>query len=202
MHILLPCLQQSQAEHQLLAANLLLQLDQLEDSSGRSMFREEAMEVLLESMVCEENSATQILSAFILSNLGGTYSWTGEPYTVAWLVKKAGLTSLYHRNMIRNFDWLDQSLQDTGTDTWCSKIGRSIIKGGIPLFHALEKGLKSKVRRVSRDCLTAIAWLGYEIATTPNELRYSACEILLSGIEQFLHPGLDLEERLLACLCV
>lgn len=75
------------------------------------MFREEAMEVLLESMVCEENSATQILSAFILSNLGGTYSWTGEPYTVAWLVKKAGLTSLYHRNMIRNFDWLDQSLQ-------------------------------------------------------------------------------------------
>lgn len=202
MHILLPCLQQSQAEHQLLAANLLLQLDQLEDSSGRSMFREEAMEVLLESMVCEENSATQILSAFILSNLGGTYSWTGEPYTVAWLVKKAGLTSLYHRNMIRNFDWLDQSLQDTGTDTWCSKIGRSIIKGGIPLFHALEKGLKSKVRRVSRDCLTAIAWLGYEIATSPNELRYSACEILLSGIEQFLHPGLDLEERLLACLCI
>ena len=93
-------------------------------------------------------------------------------------------------------------LQDAGTDSWCSKIGRSIIKCGIPLFHALEKGLKSKIRRVSRDCLTAIAWLGYEIAASPNELRYSACEILLSGIQQFLHPGLDLEERFLACLCI
>lgn len=82
-----------------------------ENSSSKSVFRKEAMQVLLQSIASEESSNSQLLSAFILSNIGGTYAWTGESYTVAWLVKKAGLTSMYHRNMIRNFDWLDQSLQ-------------------------------------------------------------------------------------------
>lgn len=69
------------------------------------------MEVLLESLASEGSPSTKALSAFILSNLGGTYAWTGEPYTVAWLLKKTGLTSSRHRNMIRNFDWSDPSLQ-------------------------------------------------------------------------------------------
>lgn len=92
--------------------------------------------------------------------------------------------------------------QDAGIDNWSGKIARRIIKLGNPIFHALEKGLKSKTKRVSRDCLTAIAWLGCEIVKGPNDMRHSACEILLSTIEQYLHPGLELEERLLACLCI
>ncbi|KAJ0091794.1 hypothetical protein Patl1_25043 [Pistacia atlantica] len=195
-------LQQLQPDYQILAANLLLQLDALENSSGKSVFREDAMQVLLKSMASEESSNTQLLSSFIFSNIGGTFSWTGEPYTVAWLVKKASLSSFCLRNMIRNFDWLDQSLQDAGIDSWSSKIAKSIIEIGKPVFHALEKGLKSNIRRVSRDSLTAIAWLGCEIAKSPNSLRYSACEILLGGVEEFLYPGLELEDRLLACLCI
>lgn len=70
------------------------------------------------------------------------------------------------------------------------------------MFRALEKGLKSKIKRVSLDCLTAISWLGYEIAKSPNNIKNSACDIVLTGIEQFLHPGSELEERFLACLCV
>ncbi|XP_022760584.1 putative E3 ubiquitin-protein ligase LIN-1 isoform X2 [Durio zibethinus] len=202
MDILMTCVCQLPPDYQLLAANLLLQLDTLENSTGKSMFREEAMKVLLQSIASEESSNSQLLSAFILSNIGGTYSWTGESYTVAWLVKKAGLTSLYHRNMIRNFDWLDQSLQDAGIDLWCSKIARSICEFGKPAFVALQKGLKSEIKTVARDSLTTIAWLGCEISKSPNSLRYSACEILLGEVEKFLHPGVDLEERLLACLCI
>ncbi|KAK6930177.1 hypothetical protein RJ641_004271 [Dillenia turbinata] len=185
-----------------MAANLLLQLDNLEDLPGRSTFREEAMEILLKSVVSEESCTAQLLSAYILSNLGGTYSYAGEPYTVAWLVKKSGLTSLHHRNIIKTFNWKDQSLEDTSLETWCSKIARKVIQMGRPVFQALETGLKSNRKRVSRDCLTAIAWIGCGMATSPIDLRYSACEILLSGIEQFLHPGSELEERLLACLCI
>ncbi|XVF28298.1 hypothetical protein REPUB_Repub15cG0018100 [Reevesia pubescens] len=202
MDVLMACVRQLQPDYQLLAANLLLQLDTLENSTGKSMFREEAMQVLLESIASEESSTSQLLSAFILSNIGGTYSWTGESYTVAWLVKKAGLTSLHQRNMIRNFDWLDQSLQDAGIDSWCSRIARSINEFGIPVFIALQKGLNSQIKRVARDCLTTIAWLGCEISKSSNNLRYSACEILLGEVEKFLHPGVDLEERLLACLCI
>jgi hypothetical protein len=96
----------------------------------------------------------------------------------------------------------ENKMQDGVVDSWSSKIGKHVIDVGKPVFHALEKGLRSKAKRVSRDSLTAIAWIGFEIARCPTSLRYSACEILLGGIEQFLHPGLELEERLLACLCI
>lgn len=82
-----------------------------ENTTGKSVFAEEAMQVILKAVASEESSTMQPLSSFILSNIGGTFSWTGEPYTVAWLVKKAGLNSSWLQNMIRNFDWLDQSLQ-------------------------------------------------------------------------------------------
>ncbi|KAL5785199.1 hypothetical protein ACOSQ2_007591 [Xanthoceras sorbifolium] len=202
LHTLMHSLQELDTDYQLLAANLLLQLDTLENLSGKSDFREKPMQILLKSVASEENSSMQLLSSFILANIGGTFSWTGEPYTVAWLVKKAGLTSLCLQNLIKDFDWLDQSLQDAGIDSWCSNLSKSIIAIGKPVFHALGKGLKSKIKRVSQDCLTIIAWLGIEIAKSPNRLKHSACEILLDGVEQFLHPGVELEERLLACLCI
>lgn len=82
-----------------------------EDASGEIVYQEEAVKALLESLTCELNFGAQALSALILSNLGGTYSWLGEPYTVAWLVKKTGLTSLHHKNMIKNYDFADGCLQ-------------------------------------------------------------------------------------------
>ncbi|XP_016495370.2 putative E3 ubiquitin-protein ligase LIN-1 [Nicotiana tabacum] len=202
MGALLLLIQKSQPEYKLLAADLLLQLDMLEETSSKFVYCEEAMEAVLASVTCEENSATQALSAFILSNFGGTCSWSGEPYTIPWLLKKAGLTSLQHKNMIKNVDFSDQCLQDVGIETWCSKVAKCFLRFGSPLFHALEKGLKSNSRSTSRDCLAATAWIGSEIMKAPDDLRYAACEILLSRIEQFVHPGLELEERLLGCLCI
>ncbi|PIN01289.1 hypothetical protein CDL12_26197 [Handroanthus impetiginosus] len=103
--------QNCEPEQRLLAANLLLQLEVLEDKSAKCIYKEEAARALVESLTREESPTTQALSAFILSNLGGTCSWTGEPYTMAWLVKKTGLTLANHRNLIKNYDFLDQSLQ-------------------------------------------------------------------------------------------
>ncbi|ESW10915.1 hypothetical protein PHAVU_009G249000 [Phaseolus vulgaris] len=200
MQILMHCAHQLQPDHQLLAANFLLQLDIL-NSPDKAVFREEAVQILLRAMTSEESSE-QILSASILSNLAGTFSWTGEPYTTAWLLRKTGLTSPYHQNMIKNFNWLDQSLQDTSTDLWCSKIAKCIISLGDSVFHTLDRVLRSKIKRVSRDCLVAIAWLGCHISKSPDSISYSASEIILSGVEQFLHPGMELEERLLACMCM
>ncbi|XP_065863671.1 putative E3 ubiquitin-protein ligase LIN-1 [Euphorbia lathyris] len=202
MHLLMQCIQQLQPDYQLLAANLLLQLDALEHSSDKSVFMEEAIQIILKFIASEENSSLQKLSTFLLANIGGTYTWTGEPYTVALLVKKAGLTSLHHRNLIRDFDWSDQSLQDAGIDSSSSKIAKGIINIGKPVFEVLAKGLRSKTKRISRDSLTAIAWIGCEMAKYPSGLRNSACDILVNGIEQYLHPGIDLDERLLACLCI
>lgn len=82
----------------------------MQNSTSKSEFRKEVVQVLLRGLASQESSE-QILSASILSNLAGTYAWNGESYTAAWLLKKTGLTSPYPQNMIRNFNWLDQSLQ-------------------------------------------------------------------------------------------
>lgn len=194
--------QNSELEYKLLAANLLLQLEVLEDASAKCIYREEAAEALFDSLKCEESPATQALSSFILANLGGTYTWAGEAYTMAWLVKKTGLTLAHHRNLIKTYDFLDQSLQDAGIDSWCSRIAQRMLQLGTRVFDALDKGLNSKTRRVSRESLMATAWLGLELMKGPDELRHAACEILLHSVEQFVHPGFEIEERLLACLCI
>ncbi|GER52179.1 transducin/WD40 repeat-like superfamily protein [Striga asiatica] len=199
---LLVLTQNPDTEYRLLAANLLLQLQVLENTSVKRVHKEEATEIIIDSLTREDYPATQALSAFILSNLGGTYSWTGEPYTTAWLVKKTGLTSAHHRNLIKHFDFHDPSLQDGGIDPWSSRTAQRVLCLGAPVFHALTKGLESNFKRVSRDCLVAAAWLGCELVKGPNELRHSACDILLESIEQYMHPGSELEERLLACLCI
>lgn len=93
-------------------------------------------------------------------------------------------------------------MQDPGIDGWCCKIARRIIDTGKATFCGLQEGLKSQNKSVSKACLIAIAWLSIEISKGPNSLKYSACEVLLDEIAQFLHPGLELEERLLACICI
>ncbi|WJX23529.1 hypothetical protein P8452_12732 [Trifolium repens] len=200
MQILMHCANQLQPNHQILAANIMIQFDTL-NPTDKSLFREEAVKILVRSLTSEESSE-QILSASILSNLAGTYAWTGESYTAAWCLKKTGLNSPYHQNMIRNFNWLDLSLQDTSIDVWCSKIAKCIISVGDSIFYSLEKGLRSKMKKVSRDCLVTISWLGCQLSKSPESLSNSASEIILRGIEQFLHPGMELDERLLACMCM
>ncbi|XP_074570477.1 putative E3 ubiquitin-protein ligase LIN-1 [Curcuma longa] len=202
MHLLMACIRQTEIEHQLMAANLLLQLDMLEQSSGTSVFKEEAMEVLLEAIAQGKSSKIQILAANILSNIGGTYSWTGEPYTTPWLLKRAGLTSTCSRNMIKNIDWLDPCLQDIEINAWSSKAAKSIIKMGDLLFDALEKGIQSKTKIVSHDCLVFLAWLGSEIAIMGSTNAKYSLETLLTEIAQFLYPGSDLDDRVLSCICV
>ncbi|KAL1548460.1 putative E3 ubiquitin-protein ligase LIN-1 isoform X1 [Salvia divinorum] len=194
--------QNSNPEYRILAANVLLHLEVFEDTSAKSMYGEEAAEALFEALYREESPQTQALSSFILANLGGTFSWTGEAYTMAWLVRKTGLNLSQHKNLIKTYDFLDQSLQDGGVDSWCSKIAQRLLQLGTRVFEALDKGLKSKIRRVARESLVATAWLGLELMKGQDELRHAACEILLHSIEQFVHPGFELEERLVACLCI
>ncbi|XP_071727760.1 putative E3 ubiquitin-protein ligase LIN-1 [Rutidosis leptorrhynchoides] len=202
MCVLLLAIQQTQQEYKLLASSLLLQLDILVESQDKVLNREEAFQTLLESLTCEENQDAQQLAAFLLSNLGGTYAWNGESYTIAWLLKKAGLNSMLQKNIVKHIDWSDDTLQESGTEIWSGKVARHILKLGDTVFYSLRKGLNSKNKRVSRDCLASISWIGCEIVKAPDDLRCSACDILLTAIEQYVHPGMELEERLLSCLCI
>ncbi|GKC68233.1 transducin/WD40 repeat-like superfamily protein, partial [Tanacetum coccineum] len=131
--VLLLAIQQTQPEYKVLAASLLLQLDVLEESVDNILNREVAIKTLLESLTCEENPDAQQLAAFILSNLGGTYAWSGESYTIAWLVKKTGLNSMLHKNIVKNIDWLDDTLQQAyeHVGMW----NRSLVRKGCTRHH-------------------------------------------------------------------
>uniref|UniRef100_A0A452YY71 Putative E3 ubiquitin-protein ligase LIN ARM-like domain-containing protein n=1 Tax=Aegilops tauschii subsp. strangulata TaxID=200361 RepID=A0A452YY71_AEGTS len=86
---------------------------------------------------------------------------------------------------------------------WSNKFARAIIGIGVPFISALAKGLQSKVKGTSHDCLVCAAWLASELASLgENDIRYYACEILLLDIVHHLHPGNELDERVLACMCV
>lgn len=65
----------------------------------------------METLLSDDNPDMQILSAFVLSNLGGTFTKTGEPSTSAWLLRKTGLSSSHHMNMIKHHDWSDPALE-------------------------------------------------------------------------------------------
>jgi hypothetical protein len=94
-------------------------------------------------------------------------------------------------------------MQDTEISTWSNKSARAIIKIGVPFISALAKGMQSKVKGTSQDCLICSAWLGSELAALgENAIRYSACEILLHDIASHLHSGNELDERVLACMCL
>jgi hypothetical protein len=94
-------------------------------------------------------------------------------------------------------------VQDTEIGSWSSKSARAIIKIGVPVISALAKGMQSKVKGIVHDCLVCAAWLGSELAAlVEDDIIYSACEVLLRDIACHLHPGYELEERVLACMCL
>ncbi|KAG0500042.1 hypothetical protein HPP92_000114 [Vanilla planifolia] len=202
MPILIACVRQDKNKNQLFAANLLLQLDMLEGTKGTKVFRQEAVGALIEAVVRGDDHSMQSFSSFLLSNLGGTFAWTGESYTAAWLLKKAGLTSACHRNMVRDIDWLDPCLQGSEVSASSRMASKVVIKHGRPVFCALAMGIQSQTRSVQRDCLIACAWLASEMSVRSSRLRNSACEILLDKVASFLHPGTQFDERVLACLTV
>ncbi|KAG0495416.1 hypothetical protein HPP92_000107 [Vanilla planifolia] len=202
MPILIACVRQDKNKNQLFAANLLLQLDMLEGTKGTKVFRQEAVGALIEAVVRGDDHSMQSFSSFLLSNLGGTFSWTGESYTAAWLLKKAGLTSACHRNMVRDIDWLDPCLQGSEASASSRMASKVVIEHGRPVFCALAMGIQSQTRSVQRDCLIACAWLASEMSVRSSRLRNSACEILLDKVASFLHPGTQFDERVLACLTV
>ncbi|XP_020570804.1 putative E3 ubiquitin-protein ligase LIN-1 isoform X2 [Phalaenopsis equestris] len=201
--ILLAFVKQVKNEKQLLAANLLLQLDIMEGTKCRSMFAEAAIGALLDSVETGENPSLQSLSSFILSNIGGTFAWTGESYTAAWLLNKAGLKDSFHRNLVKYVDWLDPCLQDSEICAWNRRAAKVILKSRRSAFCALAKGMRSQQQSVRRNCIITIAWLGSEMEVIRSRrLRYCACEILLDDIASFLHPGTQLDERVIACLTI
>ena len=61
-----------------------------------SIYREEAIEALIEALRKKEFPASQIAALDALSSLPGHMNASGKPYTEAWLLKLAGFDQPYN----------------------------------------------------------------------------------------------------------
>lgn len=69
--------------------------------------------MLLAALSCEDSTSAQTSSSKVLASLGGHFSYTREPATVAWLIKKAGLSPANQKYISGDLGRLDHCMQVT-----------------------------------------------------------------------------------------
>ncbi|XWS59788.1 hypothetical protein CRYUN_Cryun08bG0151600 [Craigia yunnanensis] len=209
MHTFLVYLQMVPMEHQPSIATLLLQLDLLAEPQKMSIYREEAIEALIEGLRRKDFPNQQIIVLDALLSLAGRLTSSGESYIEAWLLKIAGFDQPY--NALMKADWLqkhDKDMTETmegeekAACSWEKRVAFVLCnheKGSI--FKALEECFKSNSLKMAKSCLVIATWLTYMLSTLPDTgVREAASESLLDEFINVLQSSKNLEEKILATL--
>ncbi|KHG00480.1 Putative E3 ubiquitin-protein ligase LIN-1 [Gossypium arboreum] len=202
MHILLACLHKALPEERPLVAALLLQLDLLGDPFRCSVYREEAVEVIIETLDCEKcNEKIQQQSAKALTMLGGRFSYMGEATTESWLLKQAG----FHENLEDSFqkkeigdNFLDEGEEEI--ENWQKKAAIALLNSGNKRFlAALSNSMAKDIPSLARASLVTIAWMScFMHLAGDKDFQAMASSILTPRLLESSNPNRVLEERVLA----
>ncbi|KAB2007724.1 hypothetical protein ES319_D10G049800v1 [Gossypium barbadense] len=202
MHILLACLHKALPEERPLVAALLLQLDLLGDPFRCSVYREEAVEVIIETLDCEKcNDKIQQQSAKALTMLGGRFSYMGEATTESWLLKQAG----FHENLEDSFqkkeigdNFLDEGEEEI--ENWQKKAAIALLNSGNKRFlAALSNSMAKDIPSLARASLVTIAWMSCFLHLAGDkDFQAMASSILTPRLLESLNSNRVLEERVLA----
>ncbi|KAL2324995.1 hypothetical protein Fmac_024053 [Flemingia macrophylla] len=211
MHTFLVYLQMAPMEHQLAVASLLLQIDLLVEPRKMSIYREEAVETLIEALWQKDFSNTQMkaLDAFLF--LIGHITYSGKSYTEAWLLKIAGFDQPY--NALVKAEELGQHDNDSmetmedekiAMKSWQKRVAFVLCNhenGSI--FQAMEECLRSNSLRLAKSCLVLVTWLTHMLSTLPDTgIKDVARKSLLDELINVLHSSKNLEEKILATLAL
>ncbi|KAH9300559.1 hypothetical protein KI387_012142, partial [Taxus chinensis] len=227
MHMLLVHLQMPSMEQRPIVASLLLQLDLLsqmlkrkwksrinllslqEEPRKMSMYREEALETLVEGLRSEGFLVSQIAAAETIVSLQGRFTLSGKPLTEALLLKSAGLDQSYNALMSaeKDLDLSDESPEaleeeERAAIDWERRVTSVLVSYEFGLlFEALGECLESKSVQLARSSLTAATWLTHMLAIVPDTGVCSAArQCLLERFVMILKSHKRLEERALATL--
>ncbi|XP_019428406.1 PREDICTED: putative E3 ubiquitin-protein ligase LIN-1 isoform X4 [Lupinus angustifolius] len=209
MHTFLVYLQMAPMEHQLAVASLLLQLDLLVEPRKMSIYREEAVETLIEALWQKDFSKNQIKALDSLLFLIGYVTSSGKSYAEAWLLKIAGFDQPYNALMeagqLGEFDNdMIETMEDEkkALNSWQKGIAFVLCNhenGSI--FKALEECLRSNSVNIVKSCLVLATWLTHMLSTLPETgIREVARKSLLHALINVLHSSKNLEEVILATL--
>ncbi|XP_059063174.1 putative E3 ubiquitin-protein ligase LIN isoform X2 [Cryptomeria japonica] len=209
MHMLLVHLQMPSMEQRSVVASLLLQLDLLEEPRKMSIYREEALDALVEGLKSEEFIVSQVSAAETIVALQGRFSLSGKPLTEALLLKSAGLDESY-KELMRAKQDLDQSEEslevleeeETAAKDWERRVASVLVTYEFGLmFEALGECLESKSVQLARPSLVAATWLTHMLTIVPDTgVRGAARQCLLGRFVTVLKSHKKLEDRALAAL--
>ncbi|XP_061337548.1 putative E3 ubiquitin-protein ligase LIN-1 [Gastrolobium bilobum] len=211
MHTFLVYLQMAPMEHQLAVASLLLQLDLLVEPRKMSIYREEAIETLIEALWQKDFSNTQMKALDALLFLIGHVTSSGKSYTEAWLLKTAGFDQPYNALMkAEQSGQYDNDLMETMEDeknamnSWQKRVAFVLCNhenGSI--FQALEECLRSNSLKMAKSSLVLVTWLTQMLPTLPDTgVREVARKSLLEELINVLQSSKNLEEKILAALAL
>ncbi|XP_059637708.1 putative E3 ubiquitin-protein ligase LIN-1 [Cornus florida] len=211
MHTFLVYLQMAPMEQQSAIATLLLQLDLLVEPRKMSIYREEAVEALIEALGKKDFPNSQKMALDALSSLSGRLTASGKSYTEAWLLKIAGFDQPYNALMKAektktHENELTETMEEEqkAASTWEKRVVFVLCnheKGAI--FKALEDCLKSNSLEMAKSCLVIATWLTYVLYNLPDTgIRDVARKSLLDQFIDVLQSSRNVEEKILATIAL
>ncbi|MBA0658721.1 hypothetical protein Goklo_010905 [Gossypium klotzschianum] len=204
MHILMVYLQKAQPEERPLVAAILLQLDLLGDPLRYSVYREEAVEAIVEALDCEKcNDRIQEQAARALMMLGGCFSYVGEATTENWLLEQAG----FHETLRDSFhgkEIVDEILHEEkeAIKNWQRKAAISLLNSGNKKFlAALSNSMTNGIPSLARASLLTVTWMSSFLhSVRDKDFQSMACSVLVPRLLESSNYSRAVEETVLASI--
>ncbi|MBA0595024.1 putative E3 ubiquitin-protein ligase LIN-1 isoform X1 [Gossypium raimondii] len=204
MHILMVYLQKAQPEERPLVAAILLQLDLLGDPLRYSVYREEAVEAIVEALDCEKcNDRIQEQAARALMMLGGCFSYVGEATTENWLLEQAG----FHETLGDSFhgkEIVDEILHEEkeAIKNWQRKAAISLLNSGNKKFlAALSNSMANGIPSLARASLLTVTWMSSFLhSVRDKDFQSMACSVLVPRLLESSNYSRAVEETVLASI--
>ncbi|XP_062189107.1 putative E3 ubiquitin-protein ligase LIN [Phragmites australis] len=188
MHTLLVYLQSAPPEYSPVVAGLLLQLDLLVEPRKISMYREEAMDILIQCLKNTDFPRSQLLAAETIMSLPGKFSSSGRPLARSALLKLARVKERYRQSQelsIVRADGEDEMEEEKAASEWERKTAYALVSHEFGLvFEALSECLTSKNAELFTTSLVCATWLVYMLSLLPDTGVLGAARVCL--LRQFV----------------
>ncbi|CAN6729296.1 unnamed protein product [Malus baccata var. baccata] len=207
MHTLLIYLQTAPQDQCPTVAGLLLQLDLLAEPRKMSIYREEAIDMLISCLRNADFPNAQIAAAETIMSLQGRFSTSGKSLTRAFLLKRAGLDKSYksrvRMDQFSNCSGDDETLEEEkAADNWERKMAFALASHEFGLlFEALAEGLKSRYAELCSACFVSATWLVHMLNVLPDAgIRGAARVFLLKRYLSIFKSAKDTDDKALSML--
>ncbi|KAI3495845.1 hypothetical protein L1887_38191 [Cichorium endivia] len=210
MHTLLIYLQAAATDQAPVIAGLLLQLDLLAEPRKMSIYREEAIDILISCLKNSDSPAAQIAAAETILTLQGRFSSSGKPLVRTYLLKHAGLDKTYRSTMRKeqlsaiSGELLETTDEEKAAQEWEQKMAFVLTSHEFGLiFEALSEGLKSRYAEVCSASFVGATWLVHMLKVLPDTGIQGAARIcLLNRFVSIFKSAKDSEDKALSMLAL